>query len=75
MTVYVPGARPVIEAVEALLLQVYAGLVGLASAAVAVPLSSPQVVAVAELFSVGAVDPATDTVAVAEQPLFVTVTV
>lgn len=41
----------------------------------AVPLLRPQVVALTELFSINGVDDATDTVAIAEQPLFVTVTV
>lgn len=60
----------------ALVFHVYVGLlIGLLNVIAAVPLLRPQVVALTELFSISGVDDATDTVATAEQPLFVTVTV
>lgn len=75
VTVYVPDARPVICEVVALVFQRYVGLFGLETDTDAVPLASPHVVAVDEGVRDGAVDAATDAVAVAEQPALCTVTV
>jgi len=76
VTVYVPAVRPLIVAVVPCPpLHTYVGLLGLLTVTVAEPLLPPHDVVTDDVLSDGALDAATDTLAVAEHPLLLTVTV